>query len=115
MIYLKQGAKRSVKVAIINTDKPITERSNLLKLEDEAVSNFISSLLQTALVFEVSFRGGGGAGGVGDKKKTPKQKTKPPKPPKHVTPRQVFEKPKCSFLFQRLYLILELPLSKFGQ
>lgn len=104
MIYLKQGAKHSIEVAIINTDKPITERSNLLKLEDEADSNFTSSFLQTALVFEVSFRGGGGVGG-------PKKK----KTPNHVTPLQVFEKRKCSFLFQRLYLILELPLSKFGQ
>lgn len=77
MIYLKQGAKRSIKVAIINTDKPITERSNLLKLEDEADCNFTSSFLQTALVFEVSFRGGGGGGGP-KKKKSPKPRDPSP-------------------------------------
>lgn len=47
-MYLKQGARRSIMVAIINTNKPITQRATLWKLQDEAESNF------PGLAFEAS-------------------------------------------------------------
>ena len=49
------GAQHSIKVTIINTDKPISERSK--KLGDEANCSFCLCSLKTTLTFEVSLLG----------------------------------------------------------
>lgn len=60
MIHLKQGADHSIEMAVINIEKPTTEKANLLKSEDKADSHFNSCSLLTTLASEVSFRGGVG-------------------------------------------------------
>lgn len=48
IVYLKQGAKRPIMVAIINTNKPITQGATLWKLEDEAETNFPGPAFETS-------------------------------------------------------------------